>query len=199
MPSFFACDVPSFLLIYPKLTIARLYVLAVHWSCPTDANASAWWCWALPRGAECFCLWCVSFFTHMSWATSCHIICPSSPLKLHRRCWCQGLVMLSSLPVMCQVFCIYVLSSQLPHYVLAVNWSFLADAKASARWCWVLPRDAEFFCLWCAEFFGYMSWAHSCHIICPGSELKLPGGCQGQCQVVPGIAKRSRNAIPNAG
>ena len=56
MPSFFtcdvlssfACDVPSFLIIYPELTIAKLYVLAVHWSCPEDATTLrcarfGWW------------------------------------------------------------------------------------------------------------------------------------------------------------
>ena len=147
MLSFFSCDVLSFLFICPELWVAKWFVWAVYWGCPEVVEASAWWCQALPRDAEFFCLWwCAEFFAYMSWAMGFHIICPGSSLRLPRSCGSQCLVVPGIakrcwvfLPVMCRVLWIYVLSSQLPHYMsrqwTEASWWVPRPVPGGARHC----------------------------------------------------------------
>ena len=65
-----------------------------------------------------------------------------------------------------------------------------------------LPGDARH-CQWMLSFFArdVSSFLHICPeltvaTLCSGSQLKLPGRCQGQCQVVLGIAKRCQVFLP---
>ena len=190
----------------PMMCCFCIYVLAVHWGCPEVANAGPGWCQGCQEMPSFFACDVLSFFAYMSWAMGCQIICLGSLLRPPRGCRCQCLVVPSIakrcrvlLPVMllsffaCDVPSFLHICPELPVaklYVLAVCWGCPEVADAGAWWCQALPRDAEFFCLWCAEFFAYMSWATGCQIICLGSSLRLPRGCRCQCQVVPGIAKR---------
>ena len=182
----------------------------------------------LPVMCQVFCLYILSsqLPNYMSWQST-EAAQKMPILSIAKRCQVF-------LPVMCQVFCLYILSSQLPDYmswqstesaqqmpmpvpgdaghcqevpsvfacdvwvflpicpelqvatlyVPAVRWSCIEDADASAWWCRV-------FCLWCAEFFAYMSWAHSCHIMFQQSTevsrqmpRPVPGGAR-YCQEMP--------------
>ena len=137
--------------IWVELQVATLYVLAVHWSIPDGAHAQRLWKPVPGDARNCqemlsfFCLWCAEFSAYMSSAMGCQIICLGSLLRLPRGCQSQCLVVLGIAkrcrvfwPVMmCRVFCLYVMSYGLPHYMSRQS------AEAAKRLLMWVPGGAE--------------------------------------------------------